>query len=424
MVVITSSGAAESGTTSLPCPLTEKCPPRTFSVGDHAPRSDTHSGDLSGIPPSELSGKVHYSPLPFISEDGMRKSATSGFSPTDIASSEHVFVNDKVKFRKGPELPSINEFTHNGLFVDKSLPTLSYNEIWKSNSTVHNINSCNEDVVALVSCNCSSVPIYNQCRNVTCANCWRQKCLQKRKKWRKSLILDKGRSYRFVTLTLPRRYFAWEVGQAVDIIHTGFRNLSKSKWWRNRFRLWFGTIEIEAGWSEYQNTEFGDFILPTFNVHLHLVTSGKMPDAKQLLSKWQNQGGGRIDISLLAQKARKRWLKTEACLNYLTKYVTGDKGQAPPSKVFMSDINPFYQAMVSEQVRGRHMFITGGAMRSNLSKKAKQMEDTVCYCTNCNSIVSYLTMETLETHNIEELPRPKSGFWKSLTFTEINSNFI
>ena len=290
-------------------------------------------------------------------------------------------------------------------------PNYSRREISHLQQIYDRIDDCGTEIEAYVSCSCSSLPIYNSCNQFACPDCWARKARKQRDKWIKCMSVDKGRSYRFLTLTEKRRYYSWEVGTAVDRLHKRLRTISKLKWWRARFRLWFGTIEIEPVWEHHPNGW-----IVSFNVHLHLVTSGRMPEIEALRSRWKKYGGGsRVHVTLIASRMRQRRAKAHSLVRYITKYFTDHKSQLKKKgkdtvrSLSMKKVPQIDRAIISDSLRGRHLFVSGGHMRSVLPKRAALLDAEYCYCVECRTRVSYVPYDQMNPTLID-VP-PEKGFW-------------
>ena len=298
--------------------------------------------------------------------------------------------------RKGHPLPLIDG--------KPSLPHISLNDNLIYEETMDKIKNCGTEMKAYIHCNCSAIPILNNCGSNVCPTCWASKCTKQRKEWSRKLQFDRGRSYRFLTLTSPRRYFTWELDQGIDNLHKSFRKLTKSSWWRNLSRLWFGTIEFEPAWSSYI-VDGEEVIIPTVNLHIHVIVGGSMIPINKLREKWVAHGGG-IQCHIVYMKpAETRHASLKGIISYISKYMTDDKKKKYDKdgelirKLSWSKIPLYYRSIASHQLKGRQIFISGGHMRTRLAKLLQdnpEVAEPLC-CLNCGSMVglSYCTIETI-----------------------------
>ena len=301
--------------------------------------------------------------------------------------------------RNGPPLPLINGVP--------SLPHFTEVENAVYEETVDKIKNCATEMKAYIHCNCAAIAILNNCGSNVCASCWASKCSKQRKEWGKKLQFDRGRSYRFLTLTSPRRYFTWELDDAITSLHSSFRKLTKSSWWRGLSRLWFGTIEFEPAWSQYI-VDGEEIIVPTVNLHIHVVVGGSMIPINKLREKWVGHGGGRQCHIVYMKPADTRHASLKGIISYISKYMTDDKKLKYDNdgnlirKLSWSKLPVYYRAVASHQLKSRQIFISGGQMRTRLAKLLREnpdIEEPLC-CIACGSMVglSYMTDDTICPH--------------------------
>lgn len=316
--------------------------------------------------------------------------------------------------------------------IESILPHLSELEHINYTDMKNRIRDCGTEMKAYIHCNCSAIPILNNCGSNVCDSCWNSKCLKQRDTWEKKLQFDRGRSYRFLTLTSPRRYFVWELDQAMTNLHTSFRKLTKSSWWRGLSRLWFGTIEFEPAWSEYPDEHGVMKIVPTVNLHIHVVVGGKMLPINKLREKWMAHGGGnQVHIKYL-KKGETRASTLKGIVEYLAKYITNQKGSIQKDrngnirhKLSWDEIPEYYQAIASLQLKTRQMFISGGAMRTRLAQLLKANPDTpvIQCCISCFSVIGFTPItDNSEPPSILRTQPPSKGQWVKLCdFTSLHS---
>lgn len=272
--------------------------------------------------------------------------------------------------------------------------------------------NCGTQITCLISCGCSSIPIMNGCGYASCPTCYSRRAMAKRKKWKQNMKFDRGKSYRFMTLTHPRRFYTGELGSAVKRTHQMLRKWSKTPWWRHNHRLWFGCIEVKPAFSELESGE----IIVTWNVHVHLVTGGRFYRVETLREKWQNYGGGRVDIQWLGKRTTNQKSKVRGALKYLTKYMTHDSKDIASFDALPSA----YTAWAGEVLRGAHLFISGGHMRTVLPKRFEAWKEKhgihreYCWCSKCKRTVNvYLDIFEDYPYIYEELPRPDYNQWET-----------
>ena len=286
------------------------------------------------------------------------------------------------------------------------------------------MDDCGTELKAVLYCDCAAKPIFNSCSKEFCPTCHNRKAEIHRQDWRRRLKQDRGTRWEFYTLTMPRRFFPWEVREGVDSLHQAFRSLTRSHWWRKscKSRLGFGVIEPKP---KLSMTKLG--LIPTFNIHIHFVRSGARMNWDTLRSKWIDRGGGAwIKGEVLARNVKKKsWDKeskkyiheyssrrTEAVLKYMSNYMTHDMNSKSEKKWGLASLPMGWAAFVSEELKGKQLYISGGRAWIEAKRKADLIEEHLA-CDCCGSGIDYFRGADWDLkYAVERNPEPDPGQWR------------
>lgn len=144
------------------------------------------------------------------------------------------------------------------------------------------------------------VPV--SCGNRFCTTCNKSRTSRLRKRVRflmKNVTLSKGRSFKFLTMTIPNMD---NPAEQLKIIQKSFRRLRQRKYWKTK---------VEGGCVFYEVKTGTD---GKYHIHLHAIIQSDYIPVKELSEIWsQVSPGCIIDI---------RWISDKAIINYITKYTT------------------------------------------------------------------------------------------------------
>ena len=322
-------------------------------------------------------------------------------------------VNPDRRFSNPPEIKSKTHLAYRMRGGERKDPFIIADQMGRA---LHEQNKCGTEVVGALYCGCATVGLTNRCGQHFCPECHNHKAQSHRKEWRKRLKHDRGQRYEFWTMTMPQLYYWWDVEEGVEAIRAAWRDLTRSHYWRNHNRLWFGVIEPKPGLAM---TEYG--LIPTFHVHIHFVRSGKRMEYSDVIQKWADRGGGRVHssgplgLSVRGKRnARKR--RVGQIISYMSKYMTGSMSDDPEQakKWGMTDLPKAIGAYVSTKLKGRQMYFSGGRAWIEAGKRAHAEDEYAC-CTNCGSgIYHEIDVECAMTF-IDRLPKPERGWWTTTT---------